>query len=73
MCWWCFGAGVILGAIISSCIMMLRSSRGTFLIDDSDPEKDVYKLNLGDLDKVSKKRLVIVRIKHADLKEDSQK
>jgi hypothetical protein len=52
---------------------MLRSSGATFLIDNSDPEKDRYKLNLGDLDKVSKKRVVMVRIKHAELDEDSQK
>lgn len=71
MCWLCFSIGIVLGAIISSFIMMLRSSRATFLIDDSDPDKDVYKLNLGDLEKVSKKRLVVVRIEHAKLGEDS--
>ena len=72
MCWLCFGIGILLGAIISSFVMMLRSSRGTFLIDNSDPEKDVYKLNLGDLDEVSKKRLIVVRIEHAKIDGDSQ-
>lgn len=73
MCWLCLVIGVVLGSIVTNLIVILRSSGATFLIDNSDPEKDRYKLNLGDLDKVSKKKLVMVRIKHAELDEDSQK
>jgi hypothetical protein len=62
MCWLCIAIGIILGIGLVLLILHLRTPDATFLIDQSDPEKDSYKLNLGDLDKLPKKRFVLVKV-----------
>lgn len=44
---------------------------GTLRIDHSNPEKDVYRIELGDLDKLKKKRRIELTIDHnANLSQD---
>lgn len=63
-----FVVGVSIGSIIASIIFYVRSSSGTLRIDRTNPEKDVYRLEIDDLDKLSKKKHVILKIdSHADL------
>lgn len=54
--------GVLIGSIISNIIFYVRSSSGTLRIDHSNPEKDVYRLEIDNLYKLSKKKRVILKI-----------
>lgn len=45
-----------------------RKSSGTIRIDHSNPEKDVYRLEVDDLESMDKKRTIVFKIDHnADL------
>lgn len=57
-----FTLGVLLGAFISNIFHYLRTASGTLKIDSSNPEKDVYRLELGSLDGLDKKRRVILKV-----------
>lgn len=66
-----FTAGVFVGSIIYAIIQGVSMAHGTLRIDHSDPEKDVYRLEIGDLDKLNKKRYVELKIDHhADLSQN---
>ena len=56
-------AGVLVGSIISSIIFSIRYRKaGTLRIDHSNPEKDVYRIEIDDLDGLSKKKHVILKV-----------
>ena len=61
--------GVLVGSIISSIIFSIRYRKaGTLRIDHSNPEKDVYRIEIDDLDGLSKKKHVILKVdNNADL------
>ena len=60
--------GMIVALVFSAIFRRLRTACGTLKIDRSNPEKDVYRLDIGDLDKLSnKKRVVLTVDNHADL------
>ena len=61
---WGFVAGVIVEAIISTIFNIARTARSTLQIDHSNPEKDVYRFEIDDLDKLSKKKYVELKIDH---------
>ena len=45
-----------------------RSASGTLRIDHSNPLKDIYRIEIDDLDKLSRKRRVVLKVDHnADL------
>lgn len=55
--------GVLVGSIISSIIFSIRYRKaGTLRIDRSNPEKDVYRIEIDDLDGLSKKKHVILKV-----------
>jgi hypothetical protein len=55
--------GVLVGSIISSIIFSIRYRKaGTLRIDHSNPEKDVYRIEIDDLDGLSKKKHVILKV-----------
>nr|DAV24925.1 MAG TPA: Protein of unknown function (DUF2897) [Bacteriophage sp.] len=56
--------GVLIGSVVSNIIFYCRSSSGVFRIDHSDPEKDVYRFEIDDLDKLDKKSRLILKIDH---------
>lgn len=61
-----------LGGIVSFAIMFvflfINTVSGTLRIDHSDPEIDVYRIDIDDLDKLSKKDWVILKVDNdADL------
>lgn len=62
----------IVGVCLGISIMMLVQGRdtvmGVLLIDHSNPEKDIYRFDVGNIDDLSKKKRVILKIKNdADL------
>ena len=55
--------GVLVGSIISSIIFSIRYRKaGTLRIDHSNPEKDVYRIEIDDLGRLSKKKHVILKV-----------
>lgn len=66
-----FLVGTIFGTVITSLIFKYNSKSGVLRIDHSNPEKDLYKLELGDLDELSKKKHLVLTIDHnADLSQE---
>ena len=47
---------ILLGVIATSIIHWLHTTTGTLKIDQSNPEKDVYRLEIDNLDAVAKKK-----------------
>ena len=54
--------GFIFGVAITLIIMLNRTSFGTLRIDHSNLEKDIYRSDIEDLDKLSKKKVVMLTI-----------
>lgn len=46
-----------------------RSTDGELIIDETNPEKDIYTLELGDLDSIPKKKKIVLKVTK---KKDSQ-
>ena len=60
--------GIFAGSLITSIIFFIKSSSGTLKIDHSNPQKDVYRFEIKDLDKLNKKKYVHLKIdNNADL------
>ena len=55
-------AGVFIGIIIGLVIETLKTSVGTLIIDETDPNTDVYRIEIDDLDKLANKKRVILKI-----------
>ncbi len=65
-----FILGIVFGIVIV-CIWFLTRVVGKLKIDHSNPEKDLYRFEIDDLDKLSKRKMVILKIDHrADLSHD---
>lgn len=59
-----FAVGVFIGSIIHYAF----GSSGTLRIDHRNPEKDVYRIEIDNLDNLAKKRRVVLKVdNHADL------
>ena len=66
-----FIVGVLAGSIIYAIMQGIFVAHGTLRIDHSDPEKDVYRFEIGDLDKLNRKSYVELKIDHhADLSQN---
>lgn len=61
--------GVFIGSVIADVIFYVRFlAEGTLRIDHTDPEKDVYRFEIDDIDKLSKKKRVVLKVdNNADL------
>lgn len=63
-----FLLGVIFGSIAVCFLYFKRTESGTLRIDQSDPEKDVYRLDIKNLDDLSKKKRIVLKVDpYADL------
>lgn len=61
-------AGVLIGIIICSVINIFEVTHGTLRIDHSNPDKDIYRFEIDDLDKLKNKSRIKLKIDHeADL------
>ena len=59
--------GIVIG-LFAAGLMALRIQVGTLRIDHSNSEKDTYLFEIDDLDKISEKEFVILRVdNYADL------
>lgn len=52
----------VLGVVIGVLIAHFEKPHGTLRIDHSNPEKDVYRMEFDDLDGLSKKTRVILKV-----------
>ena len=60
--------GVLFGAIIANILRFEFRSFGVLMIDHSNPEKDVYRLEIDKLDSLSSKKKIVLKIdNNADL------
>lgn len=67
----CWLAGIIVGLLLMAVIVSVRSSFGTLRIDSSNPEKDIHRLDIHDLDSIPKKKYIILRVdKNAKLSQE---
>ena len=63
-------AGVILalGVFLGVIATYFDIYDGVIRIDKSNPEKDVYRIDIEDIDKLSKKKRILLKVdRHADL------
>lgn len=61
--------GIVFGSIVTCILVQIRwRVTGTLKIDHSNPEKDVYRFEIDDLDNLDKRRHVLLKVDHnADL------
>ena len=65
--------GLIAGSMLCNVISIAYISRtcGTLRIDHSNPEKDVYRFDIGDIDSLSKKKRIVLKVdNNADLSQN---
>lgn len=66
-----FVCGLIVGVCVTMIFKLTRSATGKFLIDSSNAEKDVFRLNLDNLEDVYKKKVIELKIvRNADLSQE---
>ena len=62
-----FILGTVFGFIVA-CIWFATRMVGKLKIDRSNPEKDLYRLEIDNLDKLSEKKIIVLEIdRNADL------
>ena len=67
----CWVTGIIVGMLLLAVIVGAMSAIGTLRIDMSNPEKDIYRLDVHDLDKIAKKKYIILQVdKNANLSQE---
>ena len=54
--------GCVIGFILSWIFVRFRFQNGNFQVNETDADKDVYKLIINDFDKLHKRRYLLVRI-----------
>lgn len=59
-----FLGGFVAGALITFVIIRAKTTTGAILIDHSNPEKDIYQINLDKFDDLNKKSRVWLRVRH---------
>lgn len=55
-------SGCITGVILTWIFIKARFTNGTFDINESDANKDIYKLTIDDFNKLHRRRYLLVRI-----------
>lgn len=59
--WLMFIFGVIIGGLLV-CLFGLRMLVGTLKIDHDNPEKDVYRFEVRDIDALAKRKYVLLQV-----------
>ncbi len=62
--WVALAIGIVVGIAISWIFRKFQTTYGTLRIDHSDPNKDIYRIEIDDLDKLSSKSDVRLKIDH---------
>lgn len=58
--------GTVVGSLVSSIYFLAQTGYGTLKIDQTNPVKDLYSLELGSLDDLPKKKRIVLKIKTTD-------
>lgn len=64
---WAIVLTAVISSVLTSLFLHLGSAHGTLRIDHSNPEKDIYRIELDNLDDLRKKRVILYVDDHADL------
>ena len=64
--------GIIFGVIMTLLIIKGISGSGVLKIDDHNPEKDIYRLEIDNLEELSEVKQVILKVKKIHLENNSQ-
>lgn len=59
--WLMFIFGVIVGGLLTF-LVVLRMLVGTLKIDHDDPEKDVYRFDVTDIDALAKRKYILLAV-----------
>ena len=60
--------GVVIGSLITNIIYLCKRANGVLQIDHHNPEKDVYRFKIDDIDSLNNKSHIVLTIYHdADL------
>lgn len=63
-----FIVGAIVGMVLASIIYLACNTVGTLRIDHTSSEKDIYRIEIDDLDSLNDKSRIVLKIDHdADL------
>lgn len=62
MSFWVAALITAVACLVFNFIYLRLFTDGTLNIDVSDPEKDLYRLDINDLDSLSKKKRIIIKI-----------
>ena len=54
--------GCFMGSVITIFIYSIKTSYGTLRIDHSNPEKDVYRFDVDDIDELSNKKRIVLKV-----------
>ena len=64
---WSVIVGFLMGCLLCH-IFLIPKTFGTLRIDHTNPEKDIYRIDIDELDKLSTQHKIILRVdNHADL------
>ena len=56
----CLIVGIIIGALLANSKTMI----GSLIIDDTDENTDVYRIEINDLDIIPKKKRILLKVKN---------
>ena len=66
--WVPFIVGIIVGAVLECLIYLSRSTVGTLKIDHTSSEKDIYRIEINDLEELSHRSRIVLKVDNdADL------
>lgn len=60
---WC-AAGFVVGTVLTAIFFRVRTGKGTLMIDHSNPEKDVVRFVIDDIEQITKKKRFILKVDH---------
>lgn len=56
-------AGIAIGMFVSYMVLIGKTAYGTLRIDHTDPEKDLYRIDInGNFDNISKEKRIVLKV-----------
>ena len=66
--WITFIVGIIVGIVLASLIYLACNTVGTLKIDRTSSEKDIYRIEINDLEELNHRSRIVLKVDHnADL------
>ena len=56
--------GFLIGIVVGLLIANLKTVMGSLIIDDTDENTDVYRIEINDLDVIPKKKRILLKVKN---------